>query len=339
MLYTHSIRRATQYYPQRNAFASGPTRPTFRELHDRVAGIAEALSKHGFGVGDRLAILLPNEPEFIELVYACSWLGVVAVPLNTRLSPVEIDRILALASPRGLIRHSSLPEPNVRLPWQIVLDKEPLKVTSQAGPEAIYDPQAVMALVYTSGTTGHPKGVVLTHANVLANVHFLNYWMPYEEGGIYLHAAPMFHIMDFPLLFAAPAFGTCQVTIPGFSPQDFCQTVERERVTHTVLVPTMINLLTQFSELNNYDLTSLERIAYGGSPIAPELIHGIRKVLPDVKLVQGYGSSETGFLTGLLDHEHTDNKLSSCGRPCPGIDVRVVDEAGKELAHGEHGEF
>jgi acyl-CoA synthetase (AMP-forming)/AMP-acid ligase II len=129
MLYAHSIRRAARNYPQRTAFASGPARPTFRELHDRIAGIAAALSKLGFGVGDRLAILLPNEPEYMELVYACSWLGVIAVPLNTRLSPVEIDRILDEASPRGLIRHSSLPEPNVRLPWQIVLDKEPLTVT------------------------------------------------------------------------------------------------------------------------------------------------------------------------------------------------------------------
>jgi long-chain acyl-CoA synthetase len=101
----------------------------------------------------------------------------------------------------------------------------------------------------------------------------------------------------------------------------------------------MINLLTQFAELNRYDLTSLERIAYGGSPIAPELIRGVWKILPHVKLVQGYGSSETGFLTGLLDHEHTENRLLSCGRPCPGIDVRVVDEAGKELAPGEHGEL
>ena len=339
MLYIHSICRAARCYPERTAFAAGPARPTFRELHDRIAGIAAALSKHGFGVGDRLAILLPNEPEYVELVYACSWLGVIAVPLNTRLSQVEIDRILIDASPRGVIRHSSLPRPATELPWQLVLDKEPLNGATQSGPDPIYDPEALMALVYTSGTTGRPKGVVLTHANVLANVHFLNYWMPYKEGGIYLHAAPMFHIVDFPLLFAAPAFGTCQATIPRFSPQDFCQTVQRERVTHTVLVPTMINLLTQYPELNNYDLTSLERIAYGGSPIAPELIGGVRKVLPHVKLVQGYGSSETGFLTGLLDHEHTENRLLSCGRPCPGIDVRVADEAGNELPPGEHGEL
>jgi long-chain acyl-CoA synthetase len=124
----------------------------------------------------------------------------------------------------------------------------------------------VLALVYTSGTTGRPKGVALSHANVLANVHFLNYWMPYKEGGVFLHAAPMFHIADFPLLFAAPAFGTCQVTIPKFSAQSFCEAVERDRVTHTVLVPTMINMLAQFPDVTRYDLATLERIAYGGSP-------------------------------------------------------------------------
>src|ERR1700759_3008567 len=137
----------------------------------------------------------------------------------------------------------------------------------------------------------------------------------------FLHATPMFHIADFPLLFAAPAFGTCQVTIPKFSAPGFCETVEREGVTHTVLVPTMINVLTQFPELEKYDLTSLERMAYGGSPMAPELIHRTRAILPHVRLVQGYGLSETGFLTALLDSEHTPDKLTSCGRPCPGIDV------------------
>jgi long-chain acyl-CoA synthetase len=339
MIYTHSLGRAVRCFPRRTALASGPKRTTFRELHDRVAHIAATLRRRGFGAGDRLAILLPNEPEYIELVYACSWLGVIAVPLNTRLSQPEIDRILVDADPRGLIRHSKLPVPNMRLPWQFVLDQEPLSAGSEPSPDPIYDPEAVLALIYTSGTTGQPKGVVVTHANVLANVHFLNYWMPYKEGGVFLHAAPMFHIVDFPLLFAAPAFGTCQITIPKFSPQDFCQAVERERVTQSILVPTMLRLLIQFPELKNYDLSSLEQIAYGGSPMAPELIYRTRRALPQLKLVQGYGSSETGFLTGLLDHEHTKNRLLSCGRPCPGIDVRVVDESGRQLDTGQHGEL
>jgi long-chain acyl-CoA synthetase len=321
------------------AFASGGMRPTFRQLHDRVASIVAELNRHGFRAGDRLAMLLPNETDYIELVYACAWLGVVAVPLNTRLSVMEIDHILADANPRGLIRHSSLPVPTVQPSWQRVLDQEPLNLRSDSYPDAIYDPEAILALIYTSGTTGRPKGVVLTHRNILANIYHLNFWIPYREGGVYLHAAPIFHILDLPFLFAAPAFGVSQVTIPKFSPQSFCETVERERVSGTVLVPTMINLLTQFPDLRKYDLTSLKELAYGGSPMAPELLHRTREVLPHLKLLQGYGLSEAGFLTGLQDHEHTEKKLMSCGRTCLGIDMRVVDEAGREVEVGHHGEL
>lgn len=339
MICVHSLGRASRYYPDRTAFAPDGTRSTYRELYDRVADIAAALSKHGFGAGDRLAILLPNGPEYIELVYACSWLGVVAVPLNTRLSAVEIDRVLADANPRGLIRHSSLPVPTLQLSLQWVLDEEPWEPVHDTYPKMCYDPEAILALIYTSGTTGRPKGVMLTHANVFSNVHNFNYWMRYTEGGVYLHAAPIFHIADFPAIFAAPAFGACQITIPKFSPQTFCETVERDRVSHTILVPTMINLLTQFPEAKKYDLSSLEVLGYGGSPVAPELIRRTRELLPNLKLVQVYGLSETGFLTGLQDQEHTDDRLLSCGRPCPGIDLQVVDESGKQVEAGHPGEL
>jgi long-chain acyl-CoA synthetase len=277
--------------------------------------------------------------NYIELVYACSWLGVIAVPLNTRLSAVEIDRVLEDATPHGLVRHSSLPVPAVRPSKELVLDKEPLEVRKDPPPPSCYDPEAILALIYTSGTTGRPKGVMPTHGNVLADIHNFNYWRRYREGGAYLHAAPIFHIADFPAMFAAPAFGACQVTIPKFSPQSFCETVARERVSHTVLVPTMINLLTQSPEAKNHDLSSLEVLAYGGSPMAPDLIRRTRELLPNLKLVQVYGLSETGFLTGLQDQEHTDERLMSCGRPCPGIDVQVVDESGKQVEPGHHGEL
>jgi long-chain acyl-CoA synthetase len=180
---------------------------------------------------------------------------------------------------------------------------------------------------------------VVTHANMLANVEHFDYWMPHKDGAVHLHAAPLFHIADFPVMFAAPAFGAAQVAIPRFTPQDFCQTVERARVSHTVLVPTMINLLTQFPELGKYDLPSLDEIAYGGSPMAPELIRRTREVLPGVRLVQGYGLSETGFLTALRDAEHVGPRLTSCGRPAPGIEIRVVDGSGAEVNAGEAGEL
>src|ERR1700730_11966918 len=335
MIHVHSLGRAARYFPERTALAETGTRSTFPQVHTPVGRIAAALAKHGFKAGDRLAILLPNEPDYIQLVYACAWIGVTAVPLNTRLSVKEIDGILDDANPRGLIRHSSLPVPTAHVSWQLVLDQEPLEVRSDSVPDPIYDPDAILALIYTSGTTGQPKGVEIRHANILENVYHTNFWFPLEEGAVHLHAAPIFHIADFPFMFAAPAFGACPVTIPKFSPQSFCEAIERERVTHTVLVPTMINMLTQSAELQKYDLSSLRHLGYGGSPMAPELGHRTRQVLPNVKLVQVYGLSEAGFLTGLLDHEHTENKLTSCGRPCLGIDVRVIDPEGNEGETGK----
>src|SRR6266513_2795417 len=339
MIHVHSLGRAARYYSDRTALASARERSTFRELHDRVARIAGALTRQGLKSGDRLAILLPNEPDYIQLVYACAWLGVTALPLNTRLSVKEIDGNLDDAKPRGLTRHSSLSVPTVQVSWQLVLDQESLDVQSDSIPDPIYDPHSILALIYTSGTTGRPKGVEMRHANILENVYHTNFWFPLEEGAVHLHAAPIFHIADFPFTFAAPAFGACQVTIPKFNPQTFCETIQGERVTHTVLVPTMINMLTQSPDLQKYDLTTLRHLGYGGSPMAPELVHRTRQVLPKVKLVQVYGLSEAGFLTGLKDNEHTEDKLTSCGRPCLGIDVRVVDPTGKEVEVGKTGEL
>src|SRR6202051_1011381 len=308
MIYVHSLGRALRFYPGRTALARDGQLLTFSELNARVEGIAGTLACHGFGVGDRLALLLPNGPDYIELMYACSMLGVIAVPLNTRLSTKEIDRVLEDARPHGIVRHSSLAVPGVQLSWQQVVDEEPLPIRSDPAPKTFYDPEAVLGLIYTSGTTGQPKGVMVTHGNVLADIHNFNYWMRYTEGGTYLHAAPIFHIADFPSMFAAPAFGASQIAIPKFSAQTFCETVEREHVTHTVLVPTMINLLAQFMDARKYDLSSLQVLAYGGSPMAPELVRRTRELLPNAKLLQCYGLSETGFLTGLGAQAHIEGR-------------------------------
>src|SRR3954454_866749 len=339
MIYTHSVGRALRFYPDRTALVRDGRPVTFRELHSRVEGIARALASRDFRRVDRLALLLPNGPDYIELIYACSMLGVIAVPLNTRLSNTEIDRVLEDARPHGIVRHSSLAVPGVRLSWEHLIDEQPLPISSDPVQEIFYEPDGVLGLIYTSGTTGQPKGVMVTHGNILADVHNFNYWMRYTEGGIYLHAAPIFHIADFPSMFAAPAFGASQITIPKFSAQTFCETVQREHVTHTVLVPTMINLLTQFPDARNHDLSSLEVLAYGGSPMAPELVHRTRELLPKVKLIQVYGLSETGFLTGLQDQEHAEDKLISCGRPCPGVDLLVTDTSGKQVDPGQPGEL
>jgi acyl-CoA synthetase (AMP-forming)/AMP-acid ligase II len=145
MIYVHSIERAVQFYPERPALYTGEDPVTFRELHQRVTRLAAGLTKDGFRKGDRLAVHLPNGPEYLELIYACSRLGVIVVPINVRLSPVEIDHVLADAGPRGLVRHSSLPAPSARLPWERVLDKEPLQGRDDPCPDALYDPEAILA--------------------------------------------------------------------------------------------------------------------------------------------------------------------------------------------------
>src|SRR5438876_10758621 len=123
MIYVHSLGRAARYFPERTALAANGTRSTFRELHDRVGRIAAALTQHGFKAGDRLAILLPNEPDYIELVYVCARLGVIVVPLNASLSVKEFDGIVDDAELRGLIRHSSLPVQPVLASSHLVLDQ------------------------------------------------------------------------------------------------------------------------------------------------------------------------------------------------------------------------
>src|SRR5579859_5586675 len=130
MIYVHSLGRATRFYPGRAALARDGRSLTFRELGTRVEGIASTLTSYGFAVGDRLALLLPNGPDYIELVYACSMLGVIAVPLNTRLSTKEIDSVLEDAHPRGIVRHSSLAVPGVQLTWQQVIDQAPLPISN-----------------------------------------------------------------------------------------------------------------------------------------------------------------------------------------------------------------
>jgi acyl-CoA synthetase (AMP-forming)/AMP-acid ligase II len=176
MIYLHSMDRAVRNYPERPALSVGDVSLNFRELHNRVKSMAAALSQRGIRRGDRLALLLPNGPEYIQLIHACSWLGAIVVPINTRLSVVEIDHILADASPHGLVRHSSLAAPSGRTSWELVIDEEPLTEPNDSAPEICNDPEAILAMIYTSGTTGSPKGVMLTHSNILTNAHNFNYY-------------------------------------------------------------------------------------------------------------------------------------------------------------------
>jgi long-chain acyl-CoA synthetase len=340
MLYGHTLGRAARYFPNNAAVVDGERRLTYGELARRVDRLAARLSQQGFVAGDRLAFVLPNGLEFIELTFACCRLGVLAVPINTRYAPPEIDAVIRDATPKGLVLHAALPRPTIRPDWYVVIGEENLEGCDGPLPTPFYAPEAVFGLFYTSGTTGVAKGVMITHANLLADMHHTHYWSALTAGDVWMHAAPMFHIADFPLLLVCSAMGVTQVTVPRFDCCAVCEAIARERVTHTVLIPTMVNFLTQYGDLERFDLSSLRSLVYGGSPMAPEIIKRTREKLPGCRLGQGYGLTETSpLLTALPDEDHCGRRMLSCGRPLPGIELAIIDEEGRPVERGKPGEI
>ncbi|HKG21232.1 MAG TPA: AMP-binding protein, partial [Blastocatellia bacterium] len=211
-------------------------------------------------------------------------------------------------------------------------------------PEQLEDGE-LLGLFYTSGTTGEPKGVMLTHRNVQSNVDHSDLVFQYFPDDIYLHAAPMFHLADGAAAFSNTARGATQAFTPRFDPIEVLEVISRERVTTTVLVPTMINFLLQHPSRDSYDLSSLRQITYGASPIAPETLRRSMEVF-GCRFAQGYGLTEAAPLLTVLsaaDHAATMEQdmhlLASCGKPVPGVDVRVVDPDGLEVRPGEVGEI
>ncbi|MCI0660685.1 MAG: AMP-binding protein, partial [Acidobacteria bacterium] len=201
-------------------------------------------------------------------------------------------------------------------------------------------------LFYTSGTTGLPKGVMLSHRNLWMNaLHSFATRAP-EPHSIFLHAAPMFHLATFPALINITLSGGTHAIMPKFDIKVLMETIERERVTSTVLVPTMINFLISHPEIGKYDLSRLRRITYGASPMPVELLKRAMKTFPGCEFIQGYGQTESSpLLTALLPEEHiTDGpehitrRLASCGRPVIGVEVEVVNGEGKRIKPGEVGE-
>jgi long-chain acyl-CoA synthetase len=341
MLYGQTLGRAARLFPRQLAVVDGERRVTYGELAVRVERLARLLVSKGFAAGDRLAFLLPNCLEFVELTFACCRLGVMAVPLNTRYAIPELDEALRDAEPRGFVRSLALPEPTFRTEWQVSVEDLGLSPTGDCAlPEPMYDPQALFGLFYTSGTTGRAKGVMLTHANLFANMLHGQSWSPMTFSDVCLHVAPMFHVADFPIILIAASKGATQVALPRFDLQLLCETIARERATITLMIPTMINLLTQWPEIGRYDLSSLRQLLYGGSPIAPEVIKRTRERLPGCKLAQGYGLTETSpLLTTLDDADHTGQRLLSCGRTVPGVELAILDEEGRPAPAGTPGEI
>jgi long-chain acyl-CoA synthetase len=360
---THILERAVRFFPHHLACVAGEQRLTYGQLHKRVNRLANVLQQHGVCQGDRVAILSTNSLPYLELYYATAALGALIVPLNFRLAAAELAYIVQDAGATVILVGGGFEalyaDATKRLPDAptafSVAGETPAGMlnyaTCLANASPDFTPVQVgeddlAGLFYTSGTTGNPKGVMLSHRNLVSNAYHLLSTIHEEEGEIYLHCCPMFHLADGPTSHRITWLGGTHVIVPGFEPVAVLEAIQRERVTTTLLVPTMINFLVHHPRVGDYDLSSLRRILYGASPMPVELLRRAHHIL-GCALIQAYGLTETSPMLTMLPSQYVAlegdeakvKRLSSCGRAIPGVRVRVVNDADEDVKPGEVGEI
>lgn len=334
---------------------------TWREFADRIARAAGVLQGLGVAPGQRYAILSRNGFRMNELIYAGYWSGAVPVPINHRLAPSEIRYILDDAECDLIAVEDMLAETldaDELAPWRdraLCISTQEIETTwpQYESLMAVTDPipchdageQDDAIIIYTGGTTGRGKGVPLSHKNIVSNAMQLLDTVKAGPNELHLQVSPMFHSTYIKSAVYTLA-GGAHAFVPEFSPQAVLDAIERYRVTVVSLVPTTIILTAQHEDFARYDLSSLKRILYGTSPIPVEWLRRCMECFEGVGLQQGYGMTETSPIVAMLDPEvhmealetHNYDRLRAAGRALPGVDIRILDDAGNDAPPGEAGE-
>jgi len=362
MQLTQALHRAVARQPDGIATVCGERRRTFAQFRDRVARLAAALRALDVAGGRRVGILALNSDRYVETYMAVPWADAVINPCNTRWSATEIayslddcdTRVLLVDDPfvpmvaelraksrslATLIHVGDGPTPEGMLSYEALIERHaPVPDAGRGGKD-------LAGIFYTGGTTGFPKGVMLSHEALVFNGLLVANEGVVQPGDIGLHAAPMFHIADHTLLNALWLAGSTHVTLPAFTPPAMLQVLQRERVTTTLIVPTMIQLLVDYPEAARHDLSALRVLAYGGSPISEAVLDRAQKLLPHVQFAQAYGMTELAPCATVLPaalhspQGRARGKLCSAGLALPGVQVRIVGPEGRELPRGEVGEI
>ncbi len=355
---TQSLHRLVQQYPDMPLTVFGDRQRTVRESAGRVARLAGGLQAHGIRRGERVAFLGLNSDRYLEYLYAAPWADAAVNPVNIRWSPAEIAYSLRDSGTTVLLVDdafaAALPEvraAGVELSTVIycgerpcpagMLDYESLIAGSRPVPDARRGGNELFGIFYTGGTTGHPKGVMLSHTNVMTSAlgslvtgRFLT------DRGRILHAAPLFHLAAIGAWIAGSVAGATHVLVPSFTPGGVAKAISDCQVTDVLLVPTMIRMLIDHPGTAGYDLSTLRHLIYGASPISESLLERAQKALPTTGLAQAYGMTELAPAVSLLtaaDHENPALQRSA-GQALPHVEVRVVDAHDKEVPTGEIGE-
>ena len=354
--------RTVSLYGRRTAIFDRERNFTWAEFADRIARAAGVLAALGVRPGRRFGIISRNSFRHAEVNHAGYWLGAVPVPINHRLAPIEIRFILDDAQCEIVAVENTfadLMQADELAPWRARMfwlapgevdaggpSYEALLADAAPAPRRDCDENDDAILLYTGGTTGRGKGVRLSHRNVVANALQLSKAMDVTADDIYLHVSPMFHSTDLKSTVLTMQGGG-HTFLSEFSPRGVLDAIQRHRVTIASLVPTMIIRTLQDETFDSYDISSLRLVSYGTSPMAVEWIRRAMERLKDVGLHQCYGLTETSPILSILDEEDhrraletgDHSRLSSSGRPLPCVELRIVDDAGRDMPAGEAGEI
>jgi acyl-CoA synthetase (AMP-forming)/AMP-acid ligase II len=330
---------------------------TFAEHLDRVGRLSSALrTELGVQRGDRVAVLGLNSLPFMELWHAALLGAAVINPLNIRFSPDELAFVLADSGTRVCFvdRNFAGTIDEIRkraglqtvvlwgegdVPHDVAYEKLLAAGTPTVPTEPAEDDPTV--LMYTGGTTGHPKGVVLEQRAQVLNQYHIAMALPWVRQWPFLIQTPMFHGASMLGIAGAPAFGVPSVILPAFEPEKVMAAMEQHQIGMTVMVPAMINMVLQHPAFDPARLGCLRRLVYGAAPMPTALIEKMLALFPELDLIQGYGMTEASTILTILtgaDHRRGGKLLSSAGRPVPGVELSVRSDDDSPLEAGEVGE-
>ena len=346
------IAEAAAKNPDGEALVCGSRRMSWREVVEESVRVGAGLRRLGLQPGDRVAFLLGNRIEFVLTLFGAAHAGLVAVLLGTRQQKPEIAYVLNDCGAKALIHEASLVE---RLPdaadvtelrHRIAVDDDAARsqfsrlLADEVSLPADVGEEDTALLMYTSGTTGRPKGAMLAHCNVIHSSMIYEACMGLTAADRSIAAVPLAHVTGVVanITCMARCAGTL-IIVPEFKAAEYLKVAARERVTQTVMVPAMYNLCLLQADFDKHDLSAWRIGGYGGAPMPVATIEKLAEKIPQLRLINAYGATETSSPSTIMPPELTAKYIDSVGLPCPGADIIVVDAEGRELPRGEIGEI
>lgn len=359
---TQCLHRAAQVNPRGTATIYARRARSWADTFDRVARSAAGLRQLGVAEDTRVGLLALNSDRYLEAYFAIPWAGGVMLPLNTRLAAADLEYMLNDAQAEVLCVDEAfaylLPGLRERCPTlhhvvylgddpgtdESLLTWETLIARHEAMEDAGRSGQDIAGIFYTGGSTGQPKGVMLSHGNLVSNAVNAIYMIGYDASSVFLHAAPMCHLTDGMSTVALTMAAGTHVFIPKFDAQQVLEQVQQHSVTNVTLVPTMIAMLLEVPGIERMKLSSLKQFMFGSAPIPDATLRRAVEIWPDMLFLHGWGMTELSPIGTMLPRSMrlpavAGERLRSCGQAMPNLELRVVDEHGEEVPRGTTGEI